>query len=149
MKDEIYKNLLNNRMLSNDKEIEIYEKNLDLLSESFSENDIVALCDTFEDKTQEMEVMFGAVHLLETLDTELAYEETIKGIVNNYREAPEWCSILVYRMINDEFSVQMLKNLIPRLDKNIMNLFRNILEIIKEEDTDKFGGIICEILGVD
>ena len=79
MKDKIFKSLYNNRMLSNHIEIETYEYNLNLLSESFSEEDIIRLCLTFEDKTQNSEVMFGAIHLLESLSSELAYKNTIKN----------------------------------------------------------------------
>ena len=146
MKDEIFKNLYDNRMLSNNSEIEKYEYNLNELSTNFSEEDIIRLCLTFEDKTQNSEVMFGAIHLLESLSSELAYKNTIIGVVNMYISAPEWANIIIYRLLNDEFSVQMIKCIYNRIGKNISIKFKQILETIKKEDYDKFGKSIDVIL---
>lgn len=124
MKDEIFKYLYDNRMLSNNSEIEKYEHNLNELSTNFSEEDIIRLCLTFEDKTQNSEVMFGAIHLLESLSSELAYKNTIIGVVNMYISAPEWANIIIYRLLNDEFSVQMIKCIYNRIEKNISVKFK-------------------------
>lgn len=146
MKDEIFKDLYDNRMLSNNSEIEKYEHNLNELSTNFSEEDIIRLCLTFEDKTQNSEVMFGAIHLLESLSSELAYKNTIIGVVNMYISAPEWANIIIYRLLNDEFSVQMIKCIYNRIGKNNSVRFKQILETIKNEDYDKFGKSIDVIL---
>lgn len=146
MKDEIFKDLYDNRMLSNNSEIEKYEHNLNELSANFSEEDIIRLCLTFEDKTQNSEVMFGAIHLLESLSSELAYKNTIIGVVNMYISAPEWANIIIYRLLNDEFSVQMIKCIYNRIGKNNSVKFKQILETIKKEDYDKFGKSIDVIL---
>ena len=146
MKDEIFKDLYDNRMLSNNSEIEKYEHNLNELSINFSEEDIIRLCLTFEDKTQNSEVMFGAIHLLESLSSELAYKNTIIGVVNMYISAPEWANIIIYRLLNDEFSVQMIKCIYNRIGKNNSVRFKQILETIKNEDYDKFGKSIDVIL---
>ena len=146
MKDEIFINLYNNRMLSNNTEIEIYVYNLNLLSDSFSEEDIIKLCSTFEDKTCNSEVMFNAIHLLESLSSELAYVNTIIGVVNIYVSSPEWANIIVYRLLNDDFSVQMIKHIYNRIDDNIGEKFKQILEKIKHEDYEKFGKSIDVIL---
>ncbi len=146
MKNEIFINLYNNRMLSNNTEIEIYEHNLNLLSENFSEEDIIKLCSTFEDKTCNSEVMFGAIHLLESLSSELAYEKTIIGVVNIYISSPEWANIIIYRLLNDDFSVQMIKCIYNRIEKNIGIKFKQILETIKCADYEKFGKSIGVIL---
>ncbi len=135
MKDEIFKNLYNNRMLSTNTEIENYEYNLDLLSESFSEEDIIMLCTTFDDKTCDSEVMFGAIHLLESLSSELAYENTIIGVTNMYISSPEWAKIIIYRILNDEFSVQMVNHICNRIEKNICEKFKLILETIKHDNS--------------
>ena len=145
LKDEIFENLLNNRMLSNDTEIKNYEYNLELLSADFSEEDIIELCSTFEDRTCNSEIMFSAIHLLETLSSELAYEDTIIGVGNMLNSAPEWANIIVYRILNDNASVQMIKKIYNRLDKNIFDKFKLILEKIKKDDDKRFGKIIDEL----
>ncbi|WP_248403638.1 Imm30 family immunity protein [Butyrivibrio fibrisolvens] len=112
----------------------------------FSEEDIVNLCSTFEDKTQNSEVMFGAIHLLESLSSESAYENTIIGVVNLYTFSPGWAKIIVYRLLNDEFSVQMIKCIYNRIDKDVCAKFKLILETIKREDSEKYGKSIAVIL---
>lgn len=146
MKDEIFKNLYNNRLLSDNTEIEKYENNLNLLSACFSEEDIIELCSTFDDNTRNSEVMFGAIHLLESLSSELAYENTIIGVVNMYISSPEWANIIIYRLLNDDYSVQMIKYIYNRLEKNICEKFKLILKTIKHEDYERFGKSIDLIL---
>ena len=126
MNDEIYSNLLNNRMLNDNNEIAQYERGLELLAATFSENDIVELCSTFDDRTHNTEVMFSAIHLLETLSSELAFENTIVGVVNIYNTSPEWAKIIVYRCLNDEFSIKMIKTILNRLDNKVRDQFINI-----------------------
>ena len=145
-KDVIFEELYNNRMLSSNNEIENYEHNLELLSDKFSEEDIIKLCSTFEDKTCNSEVMFSAIHLLESLSSEQAYENTIIGIVNMYISSPEWANTIIYRLLNDEFSVQMIKGLYNRLPQNTNDKFKLILESIKHDDYEKYGKSIDVIL---
>ena len=61
MNKEIFMNLMNNRMLRDNDEIEGYERNLETLAGSFSEEDIIELCLTFDDKTQSAEIMYSAI----------------------------------------------------------------------------------------
>ena len=146
LNNDIYSNLLESRMLRDNDEIEKYEHNLELLAESFTEGDIIELCSTFEDKTHNSEVMFSAVHLLETLSSEIAFENTIKGVVSMSNSSPEWANIIIYRCLNDEFSVQMIKKVYSRLENNISSKFKKILEEIKKDDADRFGKTVDEIL---
>lgn len=146
MQDEIFNNLYNNRLLSNNSEIEKYEYSLNLLSASFSEEDIIELCATFDDKTQNFEVMFGAIHLLESLSSELAYKNTIIGVVNIYISSPEWANIIIYRLLNDDFSVQMIKDIYYQMENSISEKFKQILITIKHEDYERFGKSIDVIL---
>lgn len=106
----------------------------------------IELCSTFEDKTHNSEVMFSAVHLLETLSSEIAFENTIKGVVSMSNSSPEWANIIIYRCLNDEFSVQIIKKVYSRLENKISSKFKKILEEIKKDDADRFGKTVDEIL---
>ena len=59
--------------------------------------------------------------------------------------APEWANIIVYRILNDNASVQMIKKIYNRLDKNVFDKFKLILEKIKKDDDERFGKIIDEL----
>ena len=133
MQKEIYTNLYDNRLLKNNEEIEIFEENLELLSETFTEEDIIELCSVFDDKTQDVEVMFGAIHLLETLSSEKAFENTINGVVEMSYKAPEWSNIIICRCLNDEFSVQMISKVQNKVDIKTYDRFKELLFRIKED----------------
>ena len=148
MNKEIFMNLMNNRMLRDNDEIEGYERNLETLAGSFSEEDIIELCLTFDDKTQSAEIMYSAIHLLETLSSKLAFEKTIIGVVRMFETSPDWASIITYRCLNDEFSVQMIKDVQCRdLDEKTCLEYKRILQKIKNEDPEKFGNVIDDIVG--
>ena len=131
MKKDILTNLYNNRLLKDNKEIEIFEENLEILSETFTEEDIIELCSILDDRTENVEVMFGAIHLLETLSSEKAFENTIKGVVEMFNKSPEWANIIIYRCLNDEFSVQMINQVKDRLNIKTVEKFKEILSEIK------------------
>ena len=126
MTPEIYTNLYNSRLLRDNNEIETFEENLEVLSESFTEEDIIELCSIFDDRTEDAEVMFGAIHLLETLSSEKAFENTIKGVIDMSYESPEWANIIIYRCLNNEFSVQMINQVKTRLDSKTRDRFEEI-----------------------
>ena len=147
MRIEIYNNLYNNRLLRNNAEIENYERCLALLADSFTEDDIIELCSTFDDNTQNSEVMFNAIHLLETLSTDLAFINTICGVVAMNTSAPEWGNIIIYRCLNDDYSVNEIKKIFTQLEDEVKTHFAIILKKIKEEDYDRFGEKIDYILG--
>ena len=147
MNKEIFMNLMNNRMLRDNNEIEGYERNLETLAGSFSEEDIIELCLTFDDKTQSAEIMYSAIHLLETLSSKLAFEKTIIGVVRMFETSPDWVSIITYRCLNDEFSVQMIKDVCRDLDEKTCLEYKRILQKIKNEDPEKFGIVIDDIVG--
>ena len=146
MQKEIYQNLYNNRTLKNYTEIEMYEYNLERLSETFSEEDIVELCLTFDDETQNVDVMFGAVHLLETLSSETAFVNTTKGVVKMYDTSPEWAEIIICRCLNDENAVSMIRQVKDKVDEDEWDTFKEILGNIRNEDEEKFGKIVDMIV---
>lgn len=146
MKKEVFEKLRNSRFLNNATEIGIFEDNLEKLAETFTETDIIELCSVFDDKTNDSEAMFGAIHLLETLSSELAFENTIKGVVLMRKEAKEWSNIIIYRCLNDDYSVSMIKSVYKNLDKDIIDSFEKQLLDIKFHDKEKFGHAIDEIL---
>lgn len=147
MTKEIYDGLYSSRLLRNEGEISTFENNLEKLAESFCEDDICDACTIFDDRTDNVEVMFGMIHLLESLSSKRAYLETIKGISKMKENASEWARVLVYRCLNDENSVEMLRDLYSALSLDIKNDFTALLMKINSEDGAEFGTSIKRILG--
>ena len=69
--------------------------------------------------------------MLETLSSEMAFENTIKGVVEMSYTSPEWAKIITYRCLNDEFAVQMINQVKNKLDIKTSDKFKEILT--KEE----------------
>jgi len=128
MKKTLYNNLWNNRLLKNSNEIAIFEENLIELTENFGEDDIIELCQILDDKTDDSEVMFGIIHLLETLSTKQAFINTVIGVVKMKSRSPEWAKIIIRRCLNDEYSAKMLKEIYAILDDEIRIEFSKLLK---------------------
>lgn len=146
MEKTIYNNLWANRLLKNSNEIAIFEDNLTKLAETFNENDIIELCQILDNKTDDSEVMFGIIHLLETLSTEQALINTVIGVVKMKSMSPEWANIIIYRCLNDEYCVGMIREIYVTLDDEIRTEFSKLLKEIKKEDEEIFGKAVSEIL---
>ena len=145
MNQTLYAELYKNRFLKNDVEIAIFEKTLSDLATDFAEEDIVELCNILDDNTMEFEVMFGIIHLLESLSSEDAFKNTIEGVINLKGHSPIWAKTIIYRCLNDAFSIEMINKIIPTLDKKIKEEFGDLLSEIKTEDEQRFGNAIKKI----
>lgn len=146
MKKEIISNLIHNRLLKNNEEINTFEKNLELMAENFEEEDIIELCKVLDDATNEPEIMFGIIHLMETLSSEEAYKNTLIGVASMYASSPEWAKTILYRCLNDDYSVEMIGNILPAVDFETREKIHSILEQIKSEDEPLFGEAINKIV---
>lgn len=145
MNQELYTTLYENRLLKNVTEVTIFEKNLNKLAENFKEEDIVELCEILDDNTKDREVMFGVIHLLETLSSENAFRNTIEGIVKIKNHSPEWAKTIMYRCLNDLFSIEMINKILSTLPKAIKDSFYELLMEINAEDEQIFGDAIKSI----
>ena len=146
MDKNLYSKLYNSRMLKDNQECETFLQSIDLLAETFCEDDITELCTIFDDKTNDSEIMFSAIHLLETLSSETAFINTINGLLILNQTSPEWTSIIIYRCLNDDFSIQMIKKVYTNLSADVIAQFEEKLKEIKNEDCEKFGKAVDEIL---
>ena len=146
MEKELINQLYNNRLLRNRQEIEKFEEGLDMASEAIQEDDISELCSIFDDNTMDDEVMFGLVHLIEIFSSEKAFKSTVLGIGKMIKISPYWARIIIYRCLNDDFSRKMLKNAIDNADTDLKQKIKLLLYDIKNEDYDKFGALIDEIM---
>lgn len=145
MNQALYTKLYENRLLKSDVQMGIFEECLNQLAGDFKEDDIVELCQILDDNTMEYEVMFGVIHLLETLSSEKAFASTIEGIVKIKTHSPIWAKTITYRCLNDAFSIEMINKILPTLHKEIKDGFYDLLSEIKTEDGQKFGDSINEI----
>lgn len=148
MKEKLLHLLYDNRLIRNDEEFEIFDSTLDLLcNETIEANDIISLIHVLDDNTEDMEVMYRLIHLIEEyISSEESYIMLLNGISDIVNNSPEWSRVIMYRILNDDDSVVKLKKIIKNLNDNVYNNIYKLLINIYNEDTSLFGDKIKEIL---
>ena len=147
MKEKLLHLLYDNRLIRNDEEFEIFDSTLDLLcDETIEANDIISLIHVLDDNTEDMEVMYRLIHLIEEyIFSEKSYIMLLNGISDIVNNSPEWSRVIMYRLLNDNDSVLKLKKILKSLDDNVYNNIYKLLINIYNEDTSLFGDKIKEI----
>ena len=147
MKEKLLHLLYDNRLIRNDEEFEIFDSTLDLLcNETIEANNIISLIHVLDDNTEDMEVMYRLIHLIEEyISSEESYIMLLNGISDIVNNSPEWSRVIMYRLLNDDDSVVKLKKIVKSLDDNVYNNIYKLLINIYNEDTSLFGDKIKEI----
>lgn len=148
MKERLLYLLQENRLMRNDIEFEIFDATLDSISELVDESDIVSLVSVLDDGTEEHEVMFRLVHLIESnVSSEKSFSFLLEGINCILDYAPKWSRILMYRMLNDEYSCKKINKLLDKVDSEIYDNIHKLLIDISNEDSKLFKDKIDIIIG--
>ncbi len=148
MKERLLYLLRENRLMRNDIEFEIFDATLDSISELVDESDVLSLVSVLDDGTEEHEVMFRLVHLIESnVSSEKSFSLLLEGINSIWDYAPEWSRILMYRILNDEYSFKKINELLGKVDSEIYNNIYKLLIDISNEDSKLFKDKIDIIIG--
>ncbi|MCK4259681.1 MAG: hypothetical protein KAX49_11925 [Halanaerobiales bacterium] len=140
------KRLKQNRLIRNKEEFDNFELGLRNLAEVNDSNVIANLCEVFDDNTEDEEVMFGLVHLIEDFEMEKGILETVKAVPHMMIKAKRWTKILHYRILNDDDSREIYENILAKVEENTKQIILSLLIEIKKEDSDRFGRYIDKIL---
>ncbi len=138
--------LKQNRLLRDKNEFDNFEEAIENLATVTDNWIIKELCEVFDDSTEDEEVMFGLIHLVEDFQGEEGLLETVKAIPNMIPNAKRWAKILNYRILNDDPSRMLYPKILKKLDKNTVKAVVDLLEEIKSEDPQQFKDFIDEIL---
>jgi len=138
--------LKQNRLLRDKNEFDNFEEAIENLAIVTDNWIIKELCEVFDDSTEDEEVMFGLIHLVEDFQGEEGLLETVKAIPNMIPNAKRWAKILNYRILNDDSSRMLYLKTLKKLDKTTVKVIVDLLEEIKSEDPQQFRDFIDEIL---
>ncbi|MBB6624500.1 Imm30 family immunity protein [Clostridium gasigenes] len=138
--------LKNNRLLRDRDEFINFEEAVQNLSNVRDPKIIIELCKCLDDNTEDEEVMFGLVHLIEDFDEKDGLLELAKAVPKMLPQAKKWVKILHYRILNDAPSRRMYKSIFKILDDSNKEIIKSILLEISHEDNAEFSGYINEIL---
>lgn len=138
-----------NRLMRTEIEIREYESALEKLIALNDVSIIDKLCYGFDDDTEHHEVMFGLVHGIEFL-YQNKIEEGLRLIAVSVSkiksQAREWVEILHYRILNHPQVRLSYAHVLSELDESTRSEIIKLLIEIKEEDTEKFGGSVDEVI---
>ena len=137
-KEKLINQLINARKLSSDEEYEQFEDALIKLGGNIEVSDICELCNAFYDDTEDEEVMFGLIPLIEKFpDKEYLYY--IGMCSPNMKDGYEWAMILNMRILNNEKSLKMYPEVISNMKNDYKRKILELLINIKNEDPILFG----------
>lgn len=130
--------LINARKLSTNKEYVLFESALQALQVSITIDDIVEICKAFCDDTQDDEVMFGIVHLIEQLQGE-EYLKRIAICTPDMKDAHDWAMTLNKRIINSQKYFEKYIEIISELEKEYKKKILKLLADVKNDNPKRFG----------
>lgn len=130
--------LVNARKLHTNEEYVLFEDALQALQASITVDDITEICKAFCDDTQDDEVMFGIVHLIENLQGE-KYLKKIAICTPNMKDAHDWAMTLNKRIINSSKYFEEYIAIISTLEKEYKEKILKLLVDVKNDNPERFG----------
>lgn len=135
---ETIKRLYGARMLSTSSDYELFDDAFEKFEEPITSDDVYEICKVFHDGTNDDEVMFGLVHLIEQLERD-EYLKCIVKCTPNMEEAPEWAKLLNKRIINSQQDFNRYIAIINDMDYHGKDKILSLLKAIKEDNPQRFG----------
>lgn len=142
---EIINQLYSSRKLSSNVDYELFDEALEKLDGNIVIDDVYEICKVFYDSTNDDEVMFGIVHLIEQLRGE-DYLDCIAKCTPNMNEAHEWAMTLNKRIINSQEYFDKYIAVINNLESHNKDNILNLLKDVKNDNPKKFSEKIDLIL---
>ncbi|GHT28526.1 hypothetical protein FACS189432_06580 [Bacteroidia bacterium] len=126
--------LIKNRKMETDEQIESFEQALDSIFSRRDFNDFDNLIKGFDDGTENKEVMFSLVHAVEYFAEKISTQEYVAKILSCLKlmnpHALDWADILILRIINnDDYYASLQESVIKNkaYDTGVLKLILNHL----------------------
>lgn len=122
------------RLVSDESEVASFECALEALAGIASEEVVRELHLVFDDAARHREVVFGLIHLLESLDMGVQIRAFVRAAPDMEKHASEWTRILLFRLLNEPAARGCLVEALRHGDVNALEVFKVILgEIASSE----------------
>lgn len=129
---ELVCQMIKNKKLRNNYEIEKYEQAIEQL---INHNKLEELYFGFDDNTNDDEVMFGLVHVIESFYEEVGEEEYFFIFINQikmiYIESKEWVKLMTIRILNDIQSRNEFIKVFQKSNQEDKDFIINLMEDIE------------------
>lgn len=122
-----------NRLMRSYEEVAAFEEALAEFVENPKSEYLPELHLVLDDQCQQQEVMFGLVHFLESFDVKEQFQAFLDVVPQLIVTAPEWTKIIHYRILNDELTCALYKDMLNSVDSHTRNVVTELLEEIAQE----------------
>lgn len=130
--------LINARNLSTNEEYLSFESALRSLQKNITIDDVTEICKTFCDDTQNDEVMFEIIHLIEQLQGE-EYLKKIAICSPDMKDAHDWAMTLNKRIINSQRFFEMYIDVISELEEESKKKILLLLDDVKNDNPKRLA----------
>lgn len=134
------------RKLCSKEEYELFEDAMIKLQGNIEINDVYELCKVFCDDTEDEEVMFEMVHLIEQLISE-EYLECIAKCSPKMTDAHKWAMTLNKRILNSQKNFDKYIDIISKMEDTNKTEILELLIDVKNDNPKRFGEKVDYILG--
>lgn len=148
-RDLLKKQLINNRLMQTDKEIELFEEAMNNLYKDDNLENIDIYCEAFDDDTHGREVMFSMIHGIENYYNVFSKDLCIDRFLESMpkmKNAVDWQDNMFYRILNSDWAIEYLIKTLKIKNKDTRENIFTILKRIKMEDAEQFGDKINLII---
>ncbi|MGN7356900.1 Imm30 family immunity protein [Paenibacillus sp. SAF-054] len=129
-----------------EQEIIDFEDSLEQIHNHCDYKIIGDLCSVFEDSTEQHEVMWGLLHLIEKYEGREALFELVKSMPKMIESAREWLEIINYRILNHQEYRELYGQVLKETETTTKEIIIKLLEDIKKEDPIKFEKSVLEVI---
>lgn len=115
-------------------EVLLFEKTLEEIA---NQPDLVSLEELhliLSDSCNQIEVMWGLLHLLESYDVEKQLTAFLNVIPQLVNKSPEWTKIIHFRILNDPPSLEVFKRCLEKSDPEVQKVEEQILHELKNSE---------------
>lgn len=137
-KQELINQLLKARKLTSKEEYEQFEASLIKLQGSIGISDVYEICKVFCDDTEDEEVMFGLIHLIEQLQGE-EYLRCIAISSPDMTDAHDWAMTLNKRILNSQKYFNKYIEIVANLESVYKTKILELLIDVKNDNPKRFG----------
>lgn len=130
--------LIKARKLSSNEEYELFEEALQKLQGNISIDDVYEICNAFCDDTEDDEVMFEIIHLIEQLQGD-EYLKCIATCSPDMAGAHEWAMTLNKRIINNQGCFEKYMEIISKMEKVHRDKILKLLVDVKDDNPKRFA----------
>lgn len=117
-----------NKLMRSPDEVAAFENALTKLAENPNNEDLPELHLILDERCEQSEVMFSLIHFLESFEVKAQLQAFITVVPQLIVVAPDWTRILHSRILNDEATCRLYREMLHSINTENPHFIRQLLE---------------------